>query len=92
MEGFWVGTVILFLVTSVIDLLSGNFGRAATAGTLLVFCVIMLAHSSNKRKNDPNEKTIMDFYHKEYPGWTDEQIYAYRRQKQKELQKRMNQR
>ena len=74
-DGLYYGSVLICLACCVIDLLSGNFARAATAGTILfiLFCIGVRAIARENREM----KERIARYKEWYPGHPDA-WYKYR--------------
>ena len=55
-DGFWGVSLLILLVLAVIDLMSGDFARAATAGTILFIILCWAFHSEGKKKDATKER------------------------------------
>ena len=55
-DGFWGVSLLILLVLAVIDLMSGEFARAATAGTILFIILCCAFHSEGKKKDATKER------------------------------------
>lgn len=86
-EGIGWGMMLIGGAGLLLSIVGGG-PQAGASITMIVIAAIVLY--CKHRSNRENEQTIMDYYHEHYPGWSDQQIYAYRRRQQRELQQRMN--
>ena len=65
-EGFYIGTAIIFFVMCVIDMMSGNFARAMTGGTVALIAIILIVRRGIKGEQEIRRR--MDFIAKYEPG------------------------
>ena len=88
-DGLSIGLFLIGGAMMLFSIMGGGTG-AATSITLLVIAGIIALVRNTNPANRKTEEDIMENYRKMYPGWTDEKIYAYRRQQRRATQERMN--
>jgi hypothetical protein len=91
-DGLFAGVLLITTVVAFVGLFSG---QAFLSVLFFIGAGAWVWHTvaeENRAKNSPEEQEMMAAYRKQFPYWTDEQIYEYRRQKWKELQDKVNHR
>lgn len=91
-DGIWGMMLLITIIVAFAGLFGDNAGMSILFFIGLGIWFIRALVREYRDKHTEEERKIMAMWRKQYPGWTDDEIYALRRKQQKELMNKVNHR
>lgn len=91
-DGIWGVVLLITTITAFAGLFGKNAGMSVLFFIGLGIWFIRALVQEHRDKHTEQERQIMAMWRRQYPGWTDDEIYALRRKQQKEMMYKVNHR